>query len=62
MSEHVYNESGMAEVHALREKKLREEIAARLRKVCAHFSDDDFEMLVRLIAERQVSCERRQSW
>lgn len=61
-SEHVYSESGMAEVHALREQKVREEIARRLKKVCANFSDDEFEKLVKLMAARQVRCERRQSW
>jgi hypothetical protein len=60
--EHVYSESGMAQVHALHEQKVRDDIARRLRTVCANFSDDDFEKLVKLMAARQVSCERRQSW
>jgi hypothetical protein len=60
--EHVYAESGLAEIHALREQKIREEIARRLRNVCANLSEDDFERLVSLMAARQVRCERRQSW
>jgi hypothetical protein len=52
----------MVEVHALREMVVREEIAGRLRGVCSNFSDDEFEKLVRLMAARQVRCERRQSW
>ena len=60
--EHAYIKSSMREVHALRERVVREEIALRLRGVCSNFSDDEFEKLVRLMAARQVSCERRQSW
>jgi hypothetical protein len=52
----------MAEVHSLREKVVREEISRRLRGVCSNFSDDEFELLITLMAARQVSCERRQSW
>lgn len=60
--EHAYSNSGMGEVHALREKVVREDITRRLREVCSNFSDDEFEKLVRLMAARQVRCERRQSW
>lgn len=60
-SEHTH-EPRMAHLHALREQKVRDDIAERLKKVCANFSDDDFERLVKLMAARQVSCERRQSW
>lgn len=60
--EHAFSDSGMAEVHALREKHVREDITNRLRGVCTNFSDDEFEQLVRLMAARQVKCERRQSW
>jgi len=52
----------MAEVHSLREKIVREDITRRLRGVCSDLADDDFEQLVRLMAARQVKCERRQSW
>jgi hypothetical protein len=60
--EHVYNESGLAEVHSLREKAVREDIAERLGKVCSHFSADEFESLVAVMAARQVKCERRATW
>ena len=60
--EHAYSDSGVAEVHRLREKKVREDITHRLRGVCSNFSDDEFDQLVRLMAARQVRCERRQSW
>jgi hypothetical protein len=60
--EHAYSDSGMAEIHSLREKKVRDEIANRLRRVCSIFSDDEFEKLVTLMAARQVRCERRQTW
>jgi hypothetical protein len=60
--EHVYRETGMAEIHSLREKVVREDITRRLKGVCSNFADDEFETLVRLMAERQVKCERRQNW
>ena len=60
--EHAYSDSGIDEVHSLREKVVREDITRRLRGVCSDFSDDEFEKLVRLMAARQVSCERRQTW
>ena len=60
--QYAANDSGMAEVHSLREKVVREDIARRLRVVCSNFSDDEFAKLVRLMAARQVRCERRQSW
>lgn len=61
-NEHVFSDSGMAEIHSLRESAVREDIARRLRSVCSHFSDDEFEKLVKLMAARQVKCERRRSW
>jgi NADH:ubiquinone oxidoreductase subunit C len=61
LEEHAF-ESSMAEVHSLREKIVREDIARRLRRVCSDLADDEFEQLVRLMAARQVKCERRQSW
>jgi hypothetical protein len=60
--EYVYSDSGVAKIHALREKAVREDITRRLRRVCSNFSDDEFERLVKLMAARQVKCERRQSW
>ncbi len=60
--EYVHSDSGMAEIHSLREKTVREDITRRLRRVCSNFSDDEFERLVKLMVARQVRCERRQSW
>jgi hypothetical protein len=62
LDEHVHSDSRMAEIHSLREKAVREDITRRLRRVCSNFSDDEFEGLVKLMAARQVKCERRQSW
>lgn len=62
LEERAFSDSGMGEVHALREKVVREEITRRLRGVCSNFSDDEFEKLVRLMAARQVRCERRHDW
>jgi hypothetical protein len=60
--EHVYSESSLAEVHSLREKAVREDIARRLGNVCSNFSQDEFEALVAVMAARQVKCERRATW
>jgi hypothetical protein len=60
--EKVYTESALSEVHARREKEVREEIATRLRCVCGNFSHDDFDRLVQKMAERQVRDERRLVW
>jgi transcriptional regulator len=60
--EHVSSESGLAEVHSLREKAVREDIARRLGQVCANFSQDEFDALVAIMAARQVKCERRPIW
>jgi hypothetical protein len=60
--EHVFSESNLAEVHSLREKAVREDIARRLGKICSNFSADEFEMLVAVMAARQVKCERRATW
>ena len=60
--EHVFSESGLSEAHSLREKAVREDIAQRLGKVCSHFSQDEFDTLVAVMAARQVKCERRPVW
>jgi hypothetical protein len=60
--EHVFSESGLAEVHSVREKAVREDIARRLGTVCSNFSQDEFEALVAVMAARQVKCERRATW
>jgi hypothetical protein len=60
--DHVFTEAGLAEVHSLREKAVREDIARRLCQVCANFSQDEFDKLVAIMAARQVKCERRPIW
>jgi hypothetical protein len=50
------------EHQALREEKVREEIARRLSCVCGDFSEHDFQELVSKMAERQLQDERRQRW
>ncbi len=60
--EKVYTDSALSEVHALREKEVREEIATRLRCVCDNLPQDDFDRLVQKMAERQVRDERRLVW
>lgn len=60
--EHDFSEAGVAEVHSLREKAVREDIARRLGQVCSHFSKADFANLVAIMAARQVRCERRPIW
>jgi hypothetical protein len=58
----AYTDPAVSELHALREQEVREEIARRIRKVCGCFSDEDFEKLVRTMAERQLKDERRLVW
>jgi hypothetical protein len=60
--EKVYAESALRELHALREREVREEISRRLRKVCASFPDDDFDQMVEKMAQRQLRDERRLVW
>ncbi|HVS59077.1 MAG TPA: hypothetical protein VHE82_00140 [Gemmatimonadaceae bacterium] len=60
--EKVYIDSALTELHALREKEVREEIARRLRGVCGNFSQQDFDRLVQKMAERQLRDERRPVW
>jgi hypothetical protein len=60
--EHALSESGLTEVHSLREKAVREDIARRLGTVCSNFSEAEFETLVKVMAARQVKCERRATW
>lgn len=60
--EHVFSESGLAEVHSVREKAVREDITRRLGTVCSNFSQDEFEALVAVMAARQVKGERRATW
>jgi len=41
--------------------RLCTEISARLRNVCSHMTDDDFDTMVRSIAENQLRHARRPS-
>ena len=60
--EHTSGDLTLSEIHSLREKTVREDIARRLAGVCSDFSPRDFEKLVALMAARQVKCERRAIW
>ena len=60
--EHAFSDSALADVHSLREKAVREDIARRLGHICSDFSPDEFKKLVSLMAARQVKCERRATW
>jgi hypothetical protein len=57
-----YTDPALSELHALREKQVREEIAKRLGRVCGNFPEEDFDRLVKKMAERQVRDERRLVW
>jgi hypothetical protein len=52
----------MDEIHARREKEVRDDIARRLKPVCSNFPDDEFQKLVGVMADRQVKRERRLIW
>jgi hypothetical protein len=55
-------DSETTEHQALREDKIRDEIARRLSCVCGNFSEREFQELVSKMAERQLRDERRQRW
>jgi hypothetical protein len=55
-------EVDLVEHQALREDKVRSEIARRVRGVCGNFSEREFRELVNKMAERQLRDERRQRW
>ncbi len=59
--EHV-TDTSLEEIHTLREKAVREDIARRLSTVCSNFSADEFQKLVAVMADRQVKRERRLNW
>lgn len=61
-NKHAFRDAGLADVHALREKAVRDDIARRLSQICSNFSKDEFEKLVGVMAARQVKCERRPIW
>jgi hypothetical protein len=52
----------LTEHHAVREEKVRDEIARRVRCVCGNFSEQEFQELVSKMAERQLLDERRRRW
>jgi hypothetical protein len=60
--EKVYTDAALSELHTLREKQVREEITKRLRGVCSNFPQEDFDRLVKKMAERQLRDERRLIW
>lgn len=60
--EHALSDSTLEEIHSLREKAVREDIARRLKPVCSNFSEDEFQKLVSVMADRQVKRERRLIW
>jgi hypothetical protein len=58
----AFADSAVREVHAVREKAVRDDIARRVRPMCSHCSEEEFKELVRKMADRQVRSERKQSW
>lgn len=60
--EHAFSDSSLDEIHSHREKAVRDDIARRLKPVCSNFSDDEFQKLVAVMADRQVKRERRLIW
>jgi len=59
---YVNADTELAEHQALREDKVRDDIARRLSCVCGNFSEREFQELVSMMAERQLRDERRQRW
>jgi hypothetical protein len=57
-----YADPATVELHSIRERTVREELAGRLREVCAHFTEEEFTRLVDQMAERKVREERRPVW
>lgn len=60
--EHAFGEPTVDEIHSRREKEVRDDIARRLKPVCSNFPDDEFQKLVKTMADKQVKCERRLLW
>jgi hypothetical protein len=42
-----------------RKRTIREDIARRIRRVCGHLTEKDFQLLVDQMTERQMRAERR---
>jgi hypothetical protein len=60
--EHAYQDPALTEIHAAREKSVRDDVARRLRRVCSHCDEEDFRNLVRKIADQKVRDERKPVW
>lgn len=60
--EHAFGDLTVDEIHSRREKEVREDIARRLKPVCSNFPEDEFQKLVKTMADNQVKCERRLLW
>lgn len=60
--EHGFGGLTLDEIHARREKEVRDDIARRLKPVCSDFPDDEFHKLVKTMADRQVKRERGLNW
>lgn len=45
--------------YALRRAAIREDIARRIRPICGHYSDEEFNALLHKMVERQVAFEMR---
>jgi hypothetical protein len=60
--ENASGDSTVDEIHSRREKEVRDDIARRLKPVCSNFPDDEFQKLVKTMADQQVKCERRLIW
>jgi hypothetical protein len=61
-TKYVQTDIELTEHQALREDKVRDDIARRLSCVCGNFSEREFQELVSKMAERQLLDERRQRW
>ncbi len=53
-----YQYAADEEFQSGRREMLRDDIARRLRRVCAHYSDDDFQELVESMVEKKLKGDR----
>jgi hypothetical protein len=60
--EHGFGDPTVDEIHARREQEVREDIARRIKPLCPNFPDDEFQKLVKTMADKQVKQERRLIW
>jgi len=47
------------EAEAARRERVRDDIARRIQRACAHLSDGEFRQLTEVMADRQLNAERR---